>query len=386
MSAVATGSFSSSLSSSAEAAALLCETRWHGRLLAVQRPALNTTITIAGRSVRAVAGGALVDGVAHVVDQPVVLGSGALSIVLTRVQREPAAQQEREFDLVWLQTMMTIVILAIGGLVALWLTPTLPRFDDDLRPGSRLLSHVTVLPPRPPPPKAPVMRTASAKSAASLPAAAAPPAKATTKQRREQDRTAAMDALRAMGLTGPAVATASVFGAGSDIDAALSNLHGSGTAGTGVAGLGTRSGGGDGTGKSIGLGVLGSGKPGGRGNDDSLLANSRGHRGVEVPSNKIVYIGSMSREEIQRVMNRAMSRIRYCYERALTSSPDLEGKLTVLFQIAATGDVASVSKVQSTLTGDVDTCVQRVLQSLKFPTPKGGGVVSVTYPFVFTAH
>jgi TonB family protein len=376
---------SSSLSLSSSSPALLCETRWHGRLLAVQRPALNTTVTIAGRSVRAVAGGALVDGVAHVVDQPVVLGSGALSLVLTRALREPTAQQEREFDLVWLQTMMTVVILAVGGLVALWLTPTLPRFDDDLRPGQHLLSHVTVLPPRPPPPKTPATRVAGVKAAASLPAAAAPRAKATTKERRDQDRTAAMDALRALGLTGPAVATASVFGAGNDIDVALSNLNGTGTAGMGVSGLATRGGGGDGTGKNVSLGVLGSGKPGGRG-DDSLLTARGGHRGVEVPTNKIVYIGSMSREEIQRVMNRAMSRIRYCYERALTSSPDLEGKLTVLFQIAATGDVASVSKVQSTLTGDVDTCVQRVLQSLKFPTPKGGGVVSVTYPFVFTAH
>jgi hypothetical protein len=28
--------------------------------------------------------------------------------------------------------------------------------------------------------------------------------------------------------------------------------------------------------------------------------------------------------------------------------------------------------------------VQRIIQRLKFPTPKGGGVVNVTYPFVFS--
>lgn len=373
-----------SLSSSSH---LLCETRWHGRLLAVQRPALNAAVTIAGRSVRAVPGGVLVDGVVHVVDRPLVLACGPLSLVLSSATPEAAAPRRREFDLVWLQTMMTIVIMAVGGLVALWLTPTIPDIDDDLRPGSRLLSHVTVLPTRPPPPKTPTRLAAAKSSAPSLPAAAAPPAKTTTtKQKREEDHAVAMDALRALGLTGPAVATAAVFGAGSDIDAALSNLSGSGVAGTGVSGLATRGGGGDGTGKNVGIGVLGSGTPGRRDGGDSLLANSKGHRGVQVPEGKIVYIGSLGREEIQRVMNRAMSRIRYCYERALTSSPDLEGKLTVLFQIAATGDVASVSKVQSTLTNDVDGCVQRVLQSLKFPTPKGGGTVSVTYPFVFTAH
>jgi hypothetical protein len=377
--------FAASAGSSSSSSHLLCETRWHGRLLAVQRPALNTAVTIAGRSVRAVPGGVLVDGVVHVVDRPLVLACGPLSLVLSSATREPAAPHRRTVDLVWLQTMMTIVIMAVGGLVALWLTPTIPDLDD-LRPGSRLLSHVTVLPTRPPPPQAPTRMAAAKSSAPSLPATAAPPAKTTmTKQKREEDRAVAMDALRALGLTGPAVATASVFGAGSDIDAALSNLSASGVAGTGVSGLATRGGGGDGAGKNVGIGTLGSGTPGRRG-DDGLLTSRKGHRDVQVPAGKIIYIGSLSREEIQRVMDRAMSRIRYCYERALTSSPDLEGKLTVLFQIAGTGDVASVSKVQSTLTNDVDGCVQRVLHSLKFPTPQGGGTVNVTYPFVFTAH
>ena len=32
----------------------------------------------------------------------------------------------------------------------------------------------------------------------------------------------------------------------------------------------------------------------------------------------------------------------------------------------------------------IEQCVQRIIQRLKFPTPKGGGVVNVTYPFVFS--
>jgi len=31
------------------------------------------------------------------------------------------------------------------------------------------------------------------------------------------------------------------------------------------------------------------------------------------------------------------------------------------------------------------SCVIKVMRSLKFPKPRGGGIVVVTYPFVFAA-
>ena len=34
---------------------------------------------------------------------------------------------------------------------------------------------------------------------------------------------------------------------------------------------------------------------------------------------------------------------------------------------------------------NVEACVQKVMMSLKFPKPRGGGIVVVTYPFVFAA-
>ena len=43
-------------------------------------------------------------------------------------------------------------------------------------------------------------------------------------------------------------------------------------------------------------------------------------------------------------------------------------------------------KLQSTMGNNVDECVLRVIRQLKFPSPRGGGVVSVSYPFVFTAR
>jgi hypothetical protein len=33
----------------------------------------------------------------------------------------------------------------------------------------------------------------------------------------------------------------------------------------------------------------------------------------------------------------------------------------------------------------IEQCVTRIIQRLKFPSPKGGGQVVVTYPFVFSA-
>jgi len=34
---------------------------------------------------------------------------------------------------------------------------------------------------------------------------------------------------------------------------------------------------------------------------------------------------------------------------------------------------------------NVEECAVKVMRTLKFPQPKGGGVVVVTYPFVFQA-
>ena len=81
-----------------------------------------------------------------------------------------------------------------------------------------------------------------------------------------------------------------------------------------------------------------------------------------------------------------MPKIKFCYEAVLGGQLDLHGKVTVHFVIDGTGAVAS-AKATSDMNGDarVPDCVVKVLKGVPFPEPKGGGLVFVTYPFVFSS-
>ena len=52
--------------------------------------------------------------------------------------------------------------------------------------------------------------------------------------------------------------------------------------------------------------------------------------------------------------------------------------------ISASGAVTSSSVAGSTLGNPAaESCVARAVQRIAFPQPEGGGVVIVTYPFMF---
>lgn len=97
--------------------------------------------------------------------------------------------------------------------------------------------------------------------------------------------------------------------------------------------------------------------------------------------------GALSRETIQRVVRRHHNEVKFCFERALQSRPDLEGRVSVRFVIAPSGGV-QVAVVEDTTLGDrgAEQCVTRAVRRFVFPSPDNGGVVSVTYPFVFSTR
>lgn len=210
------------------------------------------------------------------------------------------------------------------------------------------------------------------------------------KDKREEDRKIAMDALKALGLQGPEGAVSNVFGPGglgTGINNALGGLKGAsmGDAG-GAGGLGSRGTGAGGGGNALGIGGIGSGTGRGSGGNGNIDLGGRGKGMTRIVPGKIIYEGGLSREEIQRVISRVMSQIKYCYEKELTKDPNLEGKLVASWTIAGTGDVATAQMAQNTMGNQaVEQCVLRIIQRLKFPNPKGGGQVFVTYPFVFSA-
>lgn len=95
-----------------------------------------------------------------------------------------------------------------------------------------------------------------------------------------------------------------------------------------------------------------------------------------------VVMGSMSKELIRGVISKALTRIKYCYQKELVKNPTLEGVAKVKFIIAKSGAVTSATMSKS-FEEKVDPCVLKVISGLKFPEPSGGGIVIVTYPFDF---
>jgi predicted component of type VI protein secretion system len=208
------------------------------------------------------------------------------------------------------------------------------------------------------------------------------------KDKREEDRKLAMDALAALGLKGPEGAVSNVLGPGglgSGINNALGGLRGAsmGDAG-GAGGLGSRGTGAGGGGNALGIGGLGSGNGRGSGGRGGIDLGGRGKGMTRIKPGKVIHKGSLSREEIARVVRRHLNQIRYCYEKQLAKDPNLQGKLVGSWTIAGTGLVASASITQNTMgSPPVGKCVERIIKRMRFPRPKGGGQVFVTYPFVF---
>ena len=92
----------------------------------------------------------------------------------------------------------------------------------------------------------------------------------------------------------------------------------------------------------------------------------------------------LTKDEVGEVIHRHMKEIRYCYETAMMRVPDLEGKTVVNFTIGRQGSVRA-SAVSNTTISDprLNDCVVSKLAGWKFPQPKGGIDVAVSYPFLF---
>jgi hypothetical protein len=178
-------------------------------------------------------------------------------------------------------------------------------------------------------------------------------------------------------------------GFGSEMQNALGGMTGLAVGDArGSGGLGLRGGGPGGGGgmDSIGWGSVGTR---GRGSGNESYGAGAGQIGkkqdhdIGISGGTPLVLGSLDKELIRRVIHAHRNEIRYCYERALTANPGLWGKVTVNFVIGPNGSV-QVSKIRETTmnNADVENCIAQKVKTWKFPEPKGGGIVDVTYPFV----
>jgi outer membrane biosynthesis protein TonB/pSer/pThr/pTyr-binding forkhead associated (FHA) protein len=138
------------------------------------------------------------------------------------------------------------------------------------------------------------------------------------------------------------------------------------------------------------VGAVGTvGKGGGKGGRGlaglgGLVSDGVGSGTVGIIDQETEIEGGLDKEVIAKAIGNYLGEIRYCYERQLSAEPDLYGKVQVKFTIDANGDVSEYRVGSTTLkSAMVEGCILRRLARWKFPKPKGGTHVLVTYPFMF---
>ena len=312
------------------------------------------------------------------------------------------------------------VALALAALLGVaHLIPSDPRaLSLDMWGADRRLDRMVTIPLDVAAPAVDRMLRATAAGAASGRAAAGPSGQAGSRQAPRRDTrlavaspTKAADAhaaaalVRRHGLLAlldgqPASALADVLATGPamgpDARDVLGNLQGvdladgGGIGGLGVVGTGS---GAAGTGDhTIGTGILDTrGRFGPGGGGDNRYGREVGklaRRDPRVPNfyeGQASVRGALDKEIIRRTVRRHLNEVRFCYDQALAAHPSLAGRVVVQFTIAPTGRVLA-SLLQSTSLGSpaVEACVVVAVRRWEFPQPEGGGLVSVSYPFLLS--
>ena len=92
----------------------------------------------------------------------------------------------------------------------------------------------------------------------------------------------------------------------------------------------------------------------------------------------------LTKKEISSVLSRHKNAVRHCYDQALRQKPDLQGKVAVRLTIGPQGDVTQAEIATDTLQDEnTATCILSMARTWRFPEPKGGQPVTVTWPWTF---
>ncbi len=108
---------------------------------------------------------------------------------------------------------------------------------------------------------------------------------------------------------------------------------------------------------------------------------SKPGRSSQTPPEDWVCRGSLEAAQLRAVIKGQPSKqVQTCYERALKDDNLLQGSMTVLLTIGASGAVRAVSVDGTLRDRQVYACVKRVARTWKFPKPSGG-CVRTSVPF-----
>lgn len=127
---------------------------------------------------------------------------------------------------------------------------------------------------------------------------------------------------------------------------------------------------------SVGQGL--SGTPGAAGHSGTTMGS-----GVADGLSEQV-VGGLDKEAVRRALAENKRAIRNCYEVALISKKDLQGKMVFKWKISPDGPVEKIGLMSSELElPSFEGCVQRVVQGIIFPRAPNKLPTTVIYPFVF---
>ncbi|MET0402612.1 MAG: TonB family protein, partial [Cystobacter sp.] len=331
---------------------------------------------------------------------------GTLTFVVRYVKPSPAVvAHNKKPDYTWFTILSLSLMAATAVVVAMVFTPRsdAPTADDMLQAQQRVAKFL-VKPTKPIDIKRFKDKSADEGQKAKdeegkfgkeeAKKAEADPSKAGTpivnKNKREQDRKtiAQVGLLGAMkGLKGGASDVFGPGGLGTGINTALGGLKSGAGAGDarGVGGLGSRGQGTGGGGTGLGMGGLGT-QGNGRGmGGGGIDLSGRGKTVTKIVPGKTTVVGGLDKDVIAKIIRSHQNEIKYCYETELNKNPSLAGKVAVAFTIDPAGGVAEANVTESTLSNSTaENCMLSRIRRWKFPEPKGGGVVAVTYPWLFS--
>lgn len=103
---------------------------------------------------------------------------------------------------------------------------------------------------------------------------------------------------------------------------------------------------------------------------------------------KTVVLGSMDPELLRKILREYLPQFRHCYQVELEEhSENVKGVVDLNFRIGKHGRItkAGIRSKKSRFSKKGVNCMTRVLKMIKFPKPKGGGVVDVKQPLNFSS-
>lgn len=93
--------------------------------------------------------------------------------------------------------------------------------------------------------------------------------------------------------------------------------------------------------------------------------------------------GALDHDIIRRIVRAHINEVRHCYAKGLARRPGIRGRVEIQFTIGGRGNVlASTVALSSLHDARVERCMSAAIRRWRFPKPKGGRDVVVTYPFV----